>query len=82
MPGSDAVHEYAGVVDGETTLQLSEKVLCVVKNLRVIHHPHHFVLLGSDVLRGGRPADQWNFEGLEVKTVGLNQVRACLKFDV
>ena len=57
MPGSDAVHSYAGVVDGETTIQISDKVLAKVKNLRVIDHPHPFALLGADVLRGGRPRD-------------------------
>lgn len=57
VPGSEAVHAYAGVVAGETTLQLSDKVMAKVNNLRVINHPHPFFLLGADVLRGGRPAD-------------------------
>jgi hypothetical protein len=82
VPGSDAVHAYAGVVEGETILQISGKVLARVNNLRVISHPHPFMLLGSDVLRGGRPRDSWNFTGLKVVTTGLNTVKACLQFEV
>ena len=74
MPGSDAAHAYAGVVRGDTVLQIGEKLLAKVSNLRVIEHPHPFLLLGSDVLRGGRPSDSWNFCGLSVITSGLNKV--------
>ena len=82
VPGSDAVHSYAGVVSGTTVLHINEKVLAGIKNLRVIRHPHPFVLLGADVLRGGRPKDSWNFRGLKVITVGLNKVDASLEFEV
>ena len=53
-----------------------------VSNMRVINHPHPFLLLGTDVLRGGRPIDSWNFRGLRVETTGLNQVDAWLDFSV
>jgi hypothetical protein len=76
------VHAYAGVVQGETVLQISSKVFARVKNLRVINHPHPFMLLGADVLRGGRPREQWNFRGLKVVTTGLNAVKAFLEFEV
>ncbi len=82
VPGSDAIHAYAGVVAGDTLLYLNERVLAKVNNLRVIQHPHPFMLLGSDVLRGGRPLNTWNFAALRVKTVGLNHVEASLEFEV
>ena len=82
VPGSGAVNSYAGIVAGETTFQLHDKVLFKVNNLRVINHPHPFFLLGADVLRGGRPTDQWNFRSLKVDTLGVNQVRAYMEFDV
>ncbi len=82
VPGSDAVHAYVGVLAGETVLQLSGRVLARVNNLRVIEHPRPFFLLGADILRGGRPTDQWNFTGLKVVTMKVNEVRASLGFDV
>jgi hypothetical protein len=51
-----------------------------IKNLRVITHPHPFALLGGDVLRGGKPVEMWNFNGLKVKTTGLNEVSTWLEF--
>lgn len=54
MPGSDAVHSYAGVVEGVTTLRIGKNVEARVENMRVINHPYPFVLLGADVLSGGR----------------------------
>lgn len=81
VPGSDAVHSYAGVVEGETVIQIGPKLYARVANLRVIEHPHPFFLLGADILRGGRPEDSWNFRGLIVSTQGVGQVEAHLEFD-
>jgi hypothetical protein len=64
VPGSEAVHAYAGVVDGPTTIQVGEGLCATVTNMRVIQHPHPFMLLGADVLSGGRPSGAWNFTGL------------------
>jgi hypothetical protein len=66
VPGSDAIHAYAGVVEGITTLRISENVEAKVENMRVIDHPHPFKLLGADVLSGGRSAESWNFTGMKV----------------
>ena len=54
VPGSDAVHHYAGIVEGDTVLQLGTGIFARVTSLRVIEHPHPFLLLGADVIRGGR----------------------------
>lgn len=54
VPGSDAVHSYAGIVEGCTNLQIGSQLAARVHNMRVISHPHPFMLLGADVLSGGR----------------------------
>ena len=68
MPGSDAIHSYAGVIEGVTTLRIGENVEAKVENMRVIDHPHPFVLLGADGLSGGRDSKLWNFTGMKVET--------------
>ena len=50
--------------------------------MRVIKHPQPFLLLGADVLRGGRSAEQWNFEGMTVRTLAPGKVAAVLAFVV
>jgi hypothetical protein len=72
VPGSDAIHSYAGVVESVTTLKIAKNV--------VIDHPHPFVLLGADVLSGGRDAASWNFTGMRVQTTQVGEVQAKLTF--
>ena len=36
VPGSEAVHTYAGIVEGDSDLQLSKYIRIRVRNLRVI----------------------------------------------
>jgi hypothetical protein len=67
VPGSEAVHAYAGI--GDTDLQISRDIRTRIRNLRVIDHPYPFLLLGADVLSGGRKLGQWNFSGIRVKTL-------------
>jgi hypothetical protein len=51
-------------------------------NMRVIVHPHPFLLVGADVLRGGRPQGAgWNMRGLLVNTLGAGEVTAQLEFE-
>ena len=66
VPGSEAAHSYAGVIKGNTTLNIGECLAAWVENMRVIKHPHIFVLLGADVLSGGRISNSWNFTGMRV----------------
>ena len=82
VPGSEAVHSYAGIVEGSTTLKNSDRVEAKVHNMRVISHPHPFVLLGADVLSGGRDPSTWNFTGMRVHTTEAGRVKALLTFDV
>ena len=71
VPGSEAVHSYAGVIEGSTTLKIGERLAAQVENMRVIKHPHPFVLLGADVLSGGRSSNSWNFTGMRVQTTDV-----------
>mgnify|MGYP003552320619 FL=1 len=82
MPGSEAVHAYAGIVEGDTDLQISRDIWTRVRNLRVIDHPHPFLLLGADVLSGGRKSGQWNFSGIMVNTLAEGHVEAELTFEI
>jgi hypothetical protein len=54
VPGSDAIHSYAGIVGGQTLFKIAQGLAAQVENMRVIDHPHPFLLLGADVLSGGR----------------------------
>ncbi len=69
VPGSEAINEYAGVIEGSTTLHITDQLGAKVENMRVIHHPRPFMLLGADVLSGGRNNAEWNFTGLRVNTL-------------
>jgi hypothetical protein len=45
-----------------------------------LEHPVPLFLLGSDVLRGGRPATAWNFNGLTQRTEN-NTVVGRMQFE-
>ncbi len=87
VPGSDALHRYAGVVDGDTVLQVFPSIAARITNLRVIDHPHPFLLVGSDVLQGGsmtcssRGSGLWNFRALVANTVEEGRVQAHIEFE-
>ena len=81
VPGSEAVHEYAGIIEGTTVLQLGPGIFAAVRNMRVIEHPHPFLLLGADVISGGKENIHWNFTGLKVKTICEGQVEGFLLFE-
>jgi hypothetical protein len=64
VPGGTDAKSYVGVVRGPITLKFSNDVSFDVCNVRVLSHPAPLFLIGSDLLRGGRDADAWNFNGL------------------
>ena len=55
VPGTGRSNCYAGVVDGPAVLQLGVGVAFQVHGLKLIDHPHPLMLIGSDLLSGGRP---------------------------
>lgn len=68
VPGTDRSICYSGVVDGLIQLQLTPDVKFLIRNLKLIQHPYPLLLVGSDILSGGRPAGQWNYHGVLVDT--------------
>jgi hypothetical protein len=63
-------------------LQLHDNVWAGVTNMRVIEHPKPFILLGADVLSGGKGDGAWNFAGLQVRTLGAGSVVGSLSFEM
>lgn len=56
VPGTGQSNCYEGVVEGEVRLQLGPGVIYAIQGLKLISHPHPLILVGSDVLSGGRVA--------------------------
>lgn len=71
---------YAGRVDGPVRVTLGPGVQFDLVGLRVIDHPHPMLLLGADILRGGRPAGEWNFAALRARTLAPGNVEGWLVF--
>ena len=82
-PGTDRSNCYAGVVEGNVELQLADDVKYVIQGLKLIHNPHPIVLLGSDVLSGGRGPGECNYAGtrLQTKEKGGTQGYLCFERD-
>ena len=80
-PGGDDVKSYVGIVKGPVLFNLGKGVAFTVENLRVLNHPVPLLLLGADLLRGGRSAGV-NFDGISQKTVGPGHVVGKLCFTV
>lgn len=69
------------MVDGDLDIQFGQGVQFTLRDVRVLEHSAPLILLGSDLLRGGRPVDQWNFGGL-VQTSGTGgKVTGSLVFE-
>ena len=47
----------------------------------MINHPHPLLLVGADVLCGGRSPPMWNFNGVHQKTLGGNVCEGALVFE-
>jgi hypothetical protein len=80
VPGTGRTNCYAGVVQGPVMLQLGPKVRFQVMGMKLIDHPHPLMLIGSDVLSGGRPKNHLNFTGLRVETDENQAMRGYLCF--
>lgn len=65
VPGGTDAKGYVGVVRGPVRIKFSGDVEFQVTNLRVLSHPAPLLLIGSDLLRGGRESSAWNFSGLQ-----------------
>ena len=57
---------YHGLIRGPITLQFDKDVSIPLLCLKVVDHGEPLLLLGADILRGGRPAHYWCFESLNI----------------
>ena len=58
---------------------MAEGVTATLTGVRVVEHQSPLLLLGSDLLRGGRPGE-WNFAGIRQTTMGAGMVEGSLEF--
>ena len=63
VPGGDDLHAYVGVIGKPVRFDFGDGVAFHVENMRVLKHPAPLLLIGSDLLRGGR-SKGCNFDGL------------------
>jgi hypothetical protein len=68
-------------VDQPVTVQLAPQVSYRIHGLKLIHHPHPLILIGSDICSGGRPQGQVNFTGIKLATDAQGVVRGALCFE-
>jgi hypothetical protein len=81
VPGTGQTNYYAGVVDKPVELKLGPGVSYAIHGLKLIRHPYPLVLVGSDVLSGGRPFDQVNYAGVRLSTDRQSSVRGFICFE-
>ena len=55
--------DYAGWVSKPVVLRFGEGVAYFVIRLHLTHHVHPLMLIGHDVLKSGRPKNQWSYVG-------------------
>jgi hypothetical protein len=80
VPGTGQTNAYAGVVEGVVTLRLAPGVAFGVKGLKLIDHPHPLLLIGGDLLSGGRGQGAHNFTGIALDTDAAGRVSGAISF--
>ncbi len=81
VPGTGQSNCYAGVVDQPVELVLADGVRFAIEGLKLIHHPYPLILVGSDVLSGGRPLGQVNYAGVRLSTDDKGMVQGYICFE-
>ena len=71
---------YAGLVYGPVPIRFSESVVLLIPYIRVIESSVRLVILGADLLSGGRSPSRWNFGGLQIKTDEDGKARGWIIF--
>lgn len=59
-PGYPA-RPYAGLIYGPVPVRFSQEVVLHIPYIRVIHSKRRLLILGADLLAGGRSQTNWNF---------------------
>ena len=71
---------YYGLVQGPVDLRFKEDITLSLRFIKVVEHGEPVLILGSDLLRGGRPLSSWNFECVGCHTREVGKVEGFLKF--
>ena len=80
VPGTGQTMTYAGLIKSPFTMRLGPNVSFVISGMRVLEHPHPLMLIGADILCGGRAPPSWNYEGSTLTTEGPGVVTGSLRF--
>lgn len=74
------VQPYYGLVRGPIDIHFSRSVTLTLRFLKIVEHGEPLLLLGADVLRGGRPKHQWNFKSVGAHTLDVGKCQGFLTF--
>ena len=55
-------------------------VVLTLSFIKVVEHGEPVLILGSDILRGGRPLAAWNFSGFRVLAKEVGKVEGSIYF--
>lgn len=80
VPGTGQTNVYAGIVDGIATIKFAPGVAFAVKGLKLINHPHPLLLVGGDLVAGGRGDGAHNFTGILIDTDEAGKVAGAISF--
>lgn len=68
-------------MDGPVRIQLAPGVAFVISGMKLINHPHPLILIGGDLLSGGREKGQVNYTGLKLDTGENGAVTGFICFE-
>jgi hypothetical protein len=71
---------FAGMVHGPIQIRFSGEVVLTIPHLRVINSNRCIVLLGVDLLCGGRPTERWNFASTSIATATDSAISGTISF--
>lgn len=71
---------YAGLVHGPITLKFSNQVTLSVPYIKIVESERPLIILGADLLAGGRTSGGWNFVSMPITTDHLGRVTGHIEF--
>ena len=67
-------------MQGPVDVCFPEDVTLSLRFIKVVEHGEPVLILGSDLLRGGRPLSSWNFTAVGAHTREVGKVEGFLRF--
>ena len=61
-------------------VRFGSDMVLTLRFIKVVEHGEPVLILGSDILRGGRPLAAWNFSGFKVLTKEVGKVEGSICF--